>query len=193
MNTQTHQKNIVPAPSPTRADQAARFALALSACALVLVPAAGRADLLNLANSPLFLSTSVPSNTFFLNDDSAGMDWALATPDTDGVMIRREAAPITTPIPRPASRSAPTHRRKTTPGTPTARRKAGSCRRRSMSSTPWRPQPRRMARLEQELQQALLRPRDKVSAVEGRECQRRGLRQRRGQRRALQSVPAGQP
>ena len=87
MNTQTHQKNIVPAPSPTRADQAARFALALSACALVLVPAAGRADLLNLANSPLFLSTSVPSNTFFLNDDSAGMDWALATPDTDGVMM----------------------------------------------------------------------------------------------------------
>ncbi|MBW8055958.1 MAG: hypothetical protein FVQ76_11700, partial [Nitrospira sp.] len=47
------------------------------AALLVLVPITGAAAPLNLANSPLFLATSVEPNITFVNDDSGSMDWGI--------------------------------------------------------------------------------------------------------------------
>ena len=65
----------------------ARIAAAVSATLLVFISAAGFATQLNLANSPLFLSVPVPSNIFFLHDDSGSMDWDMVTSEDDGVML----------------------------------------------------------------------------------------------------------
>ncbi len=52
----------------------------------LLVLAPGIAIALNLATTPLFLTTNGKGNIVFIGDDSESMDWGLVTSDTDGVM-----------------------------------------------------------------------------------------------------------
>lgn len=54
---------------------ASKIFVLLCAALLVAVPGAGSAGQLNLTNSPLFLTTPVPSNILFLTDDSGSMAW----------------------------------------------------------------------------------------------------------------------
>lgn len=65
--------------------RAFKFAHALALAALVAAPATSAAPL-DLAQTPLFLTTAVKPNIFFLSDDSGSMDWNLVTPDTDGLL-----------------------------------------------------------------------------------------------------------
>ncbi len=61
---------------------------AVLAALLVLVPITGAAAPLNLANSPLFLATSVEPNITFVNDDSGSMDWGImVVQGGEGTMI----------------------------------------------------------------------------------------------------------
>jgi type IV pilus assembly protein PilY1 len=51
------------------------------------VPVVTNATQLSLSNAPLFLSTPVPANIFFLMDDSGSMDWNMVTDEGgDGIM-----------------------------------------------------------------------------------------------------------
>ena len=97
----------IPAPmSGTRAGYAAtNIFVTLLTALLVAVPGAGSAGQLSLTNSPLFLSVPVPSNIFFLHDDSGSMDWDLLTSETttasdsslaDGVMTLSAGGDSTT-------------------------------------------------------------------------------------------------
>ena len=78
----------IPAPtSGARAGSAAaKILVALLTALLVAVPRAGLTDPLTLTDTPLFLTTAVPSNIFFLHDDSGSMDWGLVTSENNGVV-----------------------------------------------------------------------------------------------------------
>ena len=97
MNTRTQRaKNNCNGESAARphgrlAQPVGRIALGAAvtsfvAALLVLVPSASRATQLTFLNSPLFVTVPVPSNIFFLNDDSGSMDWGLMTPQDDGII-----------------------------------------------------------------------------------------------------------
>jgi len=73
--------HTIASPLRSTAEKCLRFArkggAAVLAALLVLVPITGAAAPLNLANSPLFLATSVEPNITFVNDDSGSMDWGI--------------------------------------------------------------------------------------------------------------------
>ena len=62
-----------------------KIVVVLSAALLVAVPGAGFTAQLTLTDSPLFLTTAVPSNIFFLTDDSGSMEWEFAYNDGTGL------------------------------------------------------------------------------------------------------------
>lgn len=65
---------------------AAKALVAALAALLTAAPGAVLAAKLTLADSPLFLSTAVPSNIFFLHDDSGSMDWGIVTTENNGLI-----------------------------------------------------------------------------------------------------------
>ena len=75
------RRHTIAFPLRSAAETCLRFArkggAAVLAAMLVLVPITGAAAPLNLANSPLFLATSVEPNITFVNDDSGSMDWQI--------------------------------------------------------------------------------------------------------------------
>ena len=62
-----------------------KIVVVLSAALLVAVPGAGFTAQLTLTDSPLFLTTAVPSNILFLTDDSGSMEWEFAYNDGTGL------------------------------------------------------------------------------------------------------------
>ena len=70
--------------SKLNAFRAAAFAALLTST--LLSPMTVSAAPGTLADSPLFLSSSVESNVLFLLDDSGSMSWGLMTPEDDGIM-----------------------------------------------------------------------------------------------------------
>lgn len=70
----------------------ARLSLFILGLLAGVAPFAAGATQLSLSNSPLFLSTPVPSNIFFLLDDSGSMDWNMMSEEGgDGVMTLTNA------------------------------------------------------------------------------------------------------
>lgn len=65
---------------------AANILVTLFTALLVAVPGTGLTAPLTLTDTPLFLTTSVPSNIFFLHDDSGSMDWGLVTSENNGIV-----------------------------------------------------------------------------------------------------------
>lgn len=53
---------------------------------LVAAPCIAIATQLNLATTPLFLTTSAKPNVFFLADDSRSMDWGMVTTENNGIL-----------------------------------------------------------------------------------------------------------
>jgi type IV pilus assembly protein PilY1 len=85
-NSAIHEERVVQKNSMVRI-AVEKASLAVLAALLIIVPFAGIASQLNLASSPLYLSTPVPPNIFFLHDDSGSMDWDMVTSENDGVMF----------------------------------------------------------------------------------------------------------
>ncbi len=78
MNSETgisRLKSIRTVRSGRLQDAILKIFASLFATLLLLAPTVSPATQLSLANSPLFLSASVPPNIFFLIDDSGSMDW----------------------------------------------------------------------------------------------------------------------
>ncbi len=82
----TSSRASAPASGARAGSAAEKILVALFVALLVAVSGASVAGQLSLTNSPLFLTVPVPSNIFFLHDDSGSMDWGLVTSENNGIM-----------------------------------------------------------------------------------------------------------
>lgn len=82
MNTSMQRQRV----GASRFSALSKQARALALIGSLAVPMAAAAPL-DLATTPLFLTTAVKPNIFLMSDDSGSMDWNLVTPEASGVIL----------------------------------------------------------------------------------------------------------